>query len=119
MTDAVDFFDAARRRIRAAQYCMDGAFRGVAVAETYYAMADVVRGALRRKNVRPKTHSGLETLFYKQFVDDGPIAKSLHKTFVHTYEARWRWHYRSVEPSRETVEEYLDAATTLLDRLGS
>ncbi|PSQ72528.1 MAG: hypothetical protein BRD31_00505 [Bacteroidetes bacterium QH_2_64_26] len=119
MSELPDPFDAATRRIQAARLCLDKDFPGVAVAETYYAMMDLIRGALRRKDIQAKTHSGLETLFFKQFVDGGPISRDTHQTFVHTYEARWRWHYRFVEPNRETVERYLDTAMRLLDALGT
>lgn len=117
MSELPDPFDAATRRIQAARFCLDGDFPGVAVAETYYAMMDLIRGALRRRDIQAKTHSGLETLFFKHFVDAGPISKKVHQTFVHAYEARWRWHYRFVEPDRETVEHYLDATTSLVTQL--
>lgn len=118
MSKPTNHFEAAQRRIQAVRFCIESDFTGVAVAETYYAMADLIRGALRRKDVEGKTHAGFETLFYKRFVDGGPISKDLHQAFVHAYEARWRWHYRFAEPERETVEHYLDTATTLIDRLG-
>ena len=117
MNDSSNTFNAAGRRIQAARFCIEGNFPGVAVAETYYAMADIVRSALQRKGVEPKTHSGLETLFFKRFVDEGPISRNTHQTFVHAYEARWRWHYRFVEPDQETVERYLDATTSLMNQL--
>jgi len=53
-------------------------------------MADLLRGTLRQKGIKAKTHSGLETLFFKHFVDGGPISRDTHQTFVHAYEARWR-----------------------------
>jgi len=117
MSEFPDPFDAATRQIQAARFCLDGDFPGVAVAETYYAMMDLIRGALRRRDIQAKTHSGLETLFFKHFVKAGPISRDTHRTFVYAYEARWRWHYRFVEPNPETVERYLDTTTVLMDRL--
>lgn len=117
MSEPPDPLDAATRRIQIARFCLNGEFSGAAVAETYYAMMDLIRGALRRRDIQAKTHSGLETLFFKQFVDGGPISRDTHQTFVHAYEARWRWHYRFVEPNPETVERYLGTTTVLMDRL--
>lgn len=109
----------AKRRLQAVRVCLENDFRGVATAEVYYAMLDTVRAALARRGQHVSTHGGARTHFFKDLVEEGDLSRSLHKTFVYAFKDRRRWHYDTIEPDRETVEQYLEATIQLLDKLGT
>lgn len=108
---------AALRRLQAAQLCLDNAFFGVAVSEVYYAMLDAVRAALSKRGRPVHTHGGARTHFFKDLVQAGPLSHRLHQKFVYAFKDRRKWHYDTIEPDQETVEEYFDAANSILDRI--
>ena len=81
--------------MRAATVLLNSQLYADALTKIYYAAFHAISALLIDKNLNPKTHSGVKSLFHKEFIFTGEIDKSyaelydtlLAKRFEADYEA--------------------------------
>lgn len=87
--------DKADESICAAKVLLNSKLYADALSKIYYAAFHAISALLIDKNLNPKTHSGVKSLFHKEFIFTGLIDKSyaelydtlLAKRFEADYEA--------------------------------
>jgi uncharacterized protein (UPF0332 family) len=85
----------ADESMRAATVLLNSQLYADALTKIYYAAFHAISALLIDKNLNPKTHSGVKSLFHKEFIFTGEIDKSyaelydtlLAKRFEADYEA--------------------------------
>ena len=67
------------------------------VSLSYYAMFLTAKALLIKKNIFPKTHSGLISTFGKEYVKDGTFNLEIYRNFARTQTLRETADYEAVD----------------------
>ncbi len=65
----------AEESIAAARVLIENDFYGNAISTIYYAAFHAVNALLINNELNPKTHSGVKSLFHKEFVFSGKVSR--------------------------------------------
>ena len=120
--DPESYVRAAQSHLDVAQFCHDGKHFGTAVAEAYHSvLASVKVRLLRRDKAVPKSHPGVLSRLYYEFVDTGDLPRERH-SFVHEMQTyRDDWNYEANVPPSSKSARALETASevkTLIDPNG-
>jgi uncharacterized protein (UPF0332 family) len=109
--DPSAYLDEANEKLEASKSLMDNGFFDDSVSRSYYAIYNAAKAALVSKDLDAKTHSGLISLFSKEFVKTGEIKVEVGKAMSHVQEGREKADYEPlIDADREEAEEMLEKA---------
>lgn len=90
------------------------------VNRIYYAMFYAVSGLLLTKDLSSAKHSGVMSLFNKEFVNEGHVSKETGRFYNEMFEFRQKADYRDlVEFKREEVSRWLEEAGAFVTEIKS
>lgn len=88
------------------------------VNRIYYAMFYIVNALLLTKKLSSAKHSGVLSLFNKEFVNQGIIDKELGKFYTAMFEYRQKGDYRDmVEFEKEDVKRWIEQAEKFITKI--
>lgn len=107
---SAEYFAQAERFLRAASMLRDGGIPQNAASEAYYAVVWAARAALSERDLCPRTHAGVWTLFGDLFVKTQRFDAELAAAAKGTERLRLDSDYRFGGASAEEADEALDVA---------
>lgn len=88
-----------------------------AISRAYYSMFHAARALLLMKDVIPRKHSGVVSMFGLHFVKEGTVDEFYGKALTKAFELRTKADYNVFySPSREEAEEILEDAEKFLEK---
>jgi len=88
-----------------------------AISRAYYSMFHAARALLLMKDVIPRKHSGVVSMFGLHFVKEGIVDEVYGKALTKAFELRTKADYNVFySPSREEAEEILEDAEKFLEK---
>lgn len=85
----------ADESLKAAEILLANGLAGEAISKLYYAVFNVANALLVKSNLAPKTHSGVKSLFHKEFILSGIIEYELGKLYDNLLARRFEADYES------------------------
>ena len=90
------------------------------VNRVYYACFYAVSALLYSKGIEPKTHAGIRTIFFDEYIKTGLIEKDFGKLYSDLFDLRQEGDYSDfVIFEKELVEPLLSKSVDLLDTVNS
>jgi len=110
--------EKAEERLEAAKYLLDGAYYEDAVSRAYYSMYYAARAILTLKNIEPKTHDGVLSLFGLHVIKESDFEEYYGKALRFAKEEREKSDYDvAIEISKEEAELIVQDAEKFLERI--
>ena len=111
--------DQAREALDDAKYLIDGKRSSQSIVNrAYYAMFYSALALLQSISKTPSKHSGVISLFDKEFVMKGAFEKSLSKDFHKAFELRQKSDYKVIKPvTPESAIDVCKKAENFVDKV--
>ena len=121
----VEFIDLIKYRLQKSKETLQDArimFEKASLTSTvnriYYAMFYAVNGLLLSNNLSSSKHSGVRSLFNREFVKKGLVDKKRGKFYSKIFEERQEGDYKDfVEFNKDTVSSWLDSAKDFIKEI--
>lgn len=108
----------AGRKLDSAKHLLDGNFYDDAISRAYYSMYHAAKAILSLKDIHPKRHAGVVTMFGLHFVTPGHVEDLYGKALARAQEDREDADYDIYyEADREEAESVIKDAEAFLDRV--
>jgi uncharacterized protein (UPF0332 family) len=110
--------EKARNTLSDARQYLQGATLESTVNRIYYALFYAVNALLITKGLSSSKHSGVRSLFNKEFVSKGLIEKQLGKFYTDMFDTRQAGDYKDfVSFKKEDVEIWLSQAEQFIEKV--
>jgi len=110
--------EKAEERLEAANYLLEGKYYEDAVSRAYYSMYYAAKAILTLKNVEPKTHEGVLSMFGLHAIRENEVEEYYGKALRFAKEEREKSDYDvAVEISKEEAESIVEDAEKFLVRI--
>jgi len=110
--------EKAEERLEAANYLLEGKYYEDAVSRAYYSMYYAAKAILTLKNVEPKTHEGVLSMFGLHAIRENEVEEYYGKALRFAKEEREKSDYDvAVEISKEEAESIVEDAEKFLERI--
>lgn len=111
-------FERARESLTDAKQLFERGSLHATVNRIYYAMFYSVNALLLTKNLSSAKHSGVRSLFSKEFINKGTVDKELGRFYSEIFEKRQKGDYKDfVEFKKEDAEEWLKKAEEFINKI--
>jgi uncharacterized protein (UPF0332 family) len=81
-------FKESEKTLEAAKLLFKNEYYGDAINRSYYAMFYAAKALLIKKEISTKTHKGIVSKFYEEFVENGKMEIRIFKLFTKTQDDR-------------------------------
>ncbi len=107
--------DVARENLTSAEVLLQNGLYRDAITRAYYSMYHAAKAALLIKDIIPKKHAGVISMFGLHFVNEGYVDELYVKAIAKAYDLRIKSDYDVFyEPKKEEAEEVLTSHGNLL-----
>jgi len=107
--------EKAEGKLHSSKLLLDNSSFEDSISRAYYGMYHAAMAVLMTKDLEPKTHSGLITLFGLHFVKEGPFERKYGKMLSDAKEEREEGDYEIFyEATKQRAEEILKNAKEFL-----
>lgn len=97
MSEITDYMDKVNTKLKSSKLLIELGDYSDSVSLSYYAMFLTAKALLIKKNIFPKTHSGLISTFGKEYVKDGTFNLESYRNFARTQTLRETADYEAVD----------------------
>ncbi|WP_276955344.1 HEPN domain-containing protein [Methanobrevibacter woesei] len=97
MSEITDYMDKVNTKLKSSKLLIELGDYSDSVSLSYYAMFLTAKALLIKKNIFPKTHSGLISTFGKEYVKDGTFNLEIYRNFARTQTLRETADYEAVD----------------------
>ena len=110
--------EKAEERLEAAKYLLDGGYHEDAVSRAYYSMYYAAKAILTLKNIEPKTHEGVLSMFGLHVIKESDVEGYYGKALRFAKEEREKSDYDALaEVNKEEAETIVEDAENFLVRI--
>lgn len=118
--DIILRIEKAKSAYSDARFCMDAQRWDVAVNRLYYALFHIVSALLESSDIHVKSHSGLQNVFYTEFIAKGRFGTDEGKLLARLEDAREKSDYNlGFKNSEKVSNECLSAAHSFMEKAES
>lgn len=118
MSEIEEYIGTAEEKLEAAKVLLDQGLYNDAISRGYYAMFHAAKGILLIKDLHPKKHSGVISMFGLHFVNKGHIEEIYGKTLTRGAEYRGSADYDiTFKATKEMAETVVQDADSFLERI--
>lgn len=122
MDETEEFLKKANTKLVASKILFESEDYSDSVSLAYYAMFLMAKILLIKKEIYPKTHSGMISRFFKEYVKNGEFDEEIFKNFARTQSLREKSDYSAFDGITEEIahdkiiqtEEFLAEAQKFL-----
>jgi hypothetical protein len=108
VSEIESYIEKAKKYLKTANHLLEYGDYDSSVSRAYYSMYYSTRAILLSKDLTPKTHSGLLSLFGKYFIKSDILPKKLAKYLRKGFEARLLGDYNvSVRIQKENAQDLI------------
>ncbi len=112
------FVEKARKFIKSAKFLLEINDYDSVVSRTYYAMFFITEALLLTKNLAPKSHSGLISLFGEHFVKTQIFSKEMGRQLNRAYDKRLMGDYgTSIVINKNEAQELLNIGQNFIENI--
>lgn len=114
-----DAVERSTQYLSSAEVLLDRGDPASAISRAYYAMFFLARALLKRRNVEPRTHSGMVGQFGLKLVKSGPIEEEFGRAFREAQQLREFAEYAELPNpvSKEDARTTIDSARSFVERM--
>jgi len=110
--------EKSKNTLQDAKVLFEKASFSSAVNRIYYAMFYAVSGLLLSKNLSSSKHSGIRSLFNKEFVNKGLLDKELGRFYSKIFEERQEGDYKDfIKFDKNIVGEWIESAEDFIKKI--
>ncbi len=108
----------AEKKLKSARHSFEGEFYEDAISRAYYAMYHAAKAILGSKEIYPRTHAGVISMFGLHLVNTGFVEDLYGRAIARAEESREDADYDIYfEPTRDEAEEVIKDAGEFLERI--
>lgn len=110
--------EKAQKKLNAAEYLLNGGFYEDAISRGYYAMYHAAKAVLALKDVEPKRHAGVLSMFGLHVIQGEDADVYLGKALAHSKEGREKSDYDEfAKMEKEDAEFVIEEARDFIDKV--